>query len=136
MSKETSNPSIAVVDDSSDDLEILTRCFLRSRLATACNFRPFTSGPKFLEFMLAVASGEEPMPDVVLLDINMPEMDGFETLRSLRSVSAFEEIPKVLFVSNTDRPEDLEQAVALDSRVVPKFGTIVEGIEFFDRLAA
>jgi len=126
--------SIAVVDDSADDVEILTRCFLRSELAGAFEIRPFQTGSDFLDHMRLVASGIEPAPAVVLLDINMPEMDGFEILRSLRSDPAFETTPTVVFMSNTDRLEDRERAVALGSNVVPKFGTIGEGVEFFDNL--
>lgn len=134
MSERLSTRSIAVVDDSVDDVEILTRCFLRSELAGAFEIRPFQNGPDFLEHMRLVESGVEPRPTVVLLDINMPGMDGFEILRSLRSDPAFETTPTVVFMSNTDRMEDRERAVALGSNVVPKFGTIGEGVEFFDNL--
>lgn len=134
MRPSTPSGPIAVVDDSADDVEIMTRCFLRSELADAFEIRPFRSGSDFLEHMRLVESGVEPSPSIVLLDINMPEMDGFEILRSLRSLPAFESSPDVVFMSNSDRIEDLERAVALGSNVIPKFGTIHEGVEFFDNL--
>lgn len=132
MSATASQPSIAVVDDSVDDVEILTRCFLRSELAATFDIRAFHTGHDFLDHMQSVESGAAVSPAVVLLDINMPEMDGFEILRSLRAVPAFVTTPSVVFMSNTDRIEDRERAVALGSTIVPKFGTIREGVEFFD----
>lgn len=40
-------------------------------------------------------------PDIILLDVVMPEMDGFETCRALRSYPAFEQVP-VIMVTGTD----------------------------------
>ncbi|MDH5520140.1 MAG: response regulator [Acidimicrobiia bacterium] len=135
MNEQGATRPIAVVDDSADDVEILTRCFLRSELPDAYEIRPFHTGSDFLDHMRLVESGVEPIPTVVLLDINMPEMNGFEILRWLRSVPAFEIEPAVVFMSNTDWVEDKERALALGARVVPKFGTIHEGVDFFDNLA-
>src|SRR3990170_1417804 len=42
-------------------------------------------------------------PDLVLLDVSMPRMDGFETCRRLKSDSATMGIPVVMFTSNKDR---------------------------------
>ncbi len=129
-----SSRPIAVVDDSADDVEIITRCFQRSDLATDFEIRPFETGSAFLDHMGQVEKGIEPNPIIVLLDINMPGMDGFEVLRSLRSLPTFKSTPRVVFMSNTDRVEDLERAVTMGSIVVPKFGTIGEGVAFFDNL--
>jgi two-component system chemotaxis response regulator CheY len=60
---------------------------------------------------LAVLRAAE-RPDVVLLDWNMPEMDGFETLRALRAERRWDEI-KVMMV--TTETEMVEMARALDA---------------------
>jgi two-component system chemotaxis response regulator CheY len=60
---------------------------------------------------LAVLRAAE-RPDVVLLDWNMPEMDGFETLRALRAERRWDEI-KVMMV--TTETEMAEMARALDA---------------------
>lgn len=42
-------------------------------------------------------------PDIILLDISMPKMDGFETCRRLKNGSGTQGIPVVMFTSHTDR---------------------------------
>lgn len=55
-----------------------------------------------------------PLPDVILLDLGMPRMNGFEFLEWLRSQSseAYRLIP-VVVMSATPHPEDMERACAL-----------------------
>ena len=45
------------------------------------------------------------LPDLILLDVVMPDMDGYEVLRRLRADSRTEHI-SVIFISGLDRPED------------------------------
>jgi CheY-like chemotaxis protein len=50
-------------------------------------------------------------PDLILLDIQLPEMDGYEVLRRLRQHDATREIP-VIAVSANAMPGDVEQGLA------------------------
>jgi two-component system, response regulator len=51
-------------------------------------------------------------PQLVLLDLKMPRMDGLEVLRQLRADEAARGLPVVVLTSS-ERPEDREEAVAL-----------------------
>ena len=51
-------------------------------------------------------------PDIVLLDIIMPKISGFEVLESMRADGALKEIP-VIVISNSGQPVDIERAKAL-----------------------
>ena len=62
-------------------------------------------------------SGEEAIektktfkPDVILVDIVMPNMDGFETIKSLREI--VEEKTKIVALSNLDQRENIEKALS------------------------
>ena len=63
-----SSGSVMIVDDSSENLTLLENMLRRSDLET----RSFPLG------RLALAAAEYEPPDLILLDINMPEMSGYE----------------------------------------------------------
>jgi hypothetical protein len=50
-------------------------------------------------------------PALILLDINLPEMDGFEVLRRLRNNAATRDIP-IIGISANAMPKDIERAMA------------------------
>lgn len=60
----------------------------------------------------ALALLQHERPDVILLDLVMPQMGGIEVLRDLRADPRFERIP-VLILSNLGQEEDLQRALAL-----------------------
>jgi two-component system CheB/CheR fusion protein len=92
---------ILVVDDSSDTVEML-RTLLEmdgAMVSTA------GSGPEALGIL------EQESFDVVLSDISMPDMDGFELLSRLRQLPNGREVP-VLALTGFGRVEDVERAKA------------------------
>lgn len=87
--------SILVVDDVPENIhELLEALKDEYRIQVACN------GAKALETIL----GAEP-PDLVLLDVVMPEMDGYEVCRRMKATAAGNRIP-VIFVTVVDATED------------------------------
>ncbi|WP_179953311.1 response regulator [Desulfobotulus mexicanus] len=86
---------ILIVDDNTDNLRVLT-AILKTKGYEA---RPVSSGPMALK---AIAARP---PALILMDIMMPEMDGFEVCRRIRSDSANEEIP-LIFITALDALED------------------------------
>lgn len=81
-------PNILMVDDTPANLKLLSG-MLKGR---GYKVRAAVSGQLALE-----AAQQEP-PDLILLDINMPEMDGYETCRRLKDDAKLKEIP-VIFLS-------------------------------------
>lgn len=55
------------------------------------------------------------IPDVIVLDLLLPGMDGFELLRKIRTDAEFNKIP-VLVLSNLSKPSDIERAKILGAR--------------------
>jgi two-component system CheB/CheR fusion protein len=93
--------SVLVVDDSEDTTEMLTQLLKIS----GAKVDSATSGNEALRM---VAEKEF---DVVLSDISMPGMDGFEFLRQLRQIPGKANLP-VLALTGFGRPEDIERARA------------------------
>jgi len=88
----TGNGVILAVDDSQHSLLMLTDILE----AEGYDVRPADSGK------LALASVESTKPDLILLDIRMPGMDGFEVCRRLKERMDTREIPLVFISSLTD----------------------------------
>lgn len=125
---------VVLVDDDEVDIEILTRSFARSRAAESYELLAFRGGDSFLEYMREVEQKRAEIPSIVLLDINMPRMNGFEVLSAVRVKENFREVPAVMFVSNTDNPRDIERCNELGAGFQEKFDSMAACIEFYDSL--
>ncbi len=91
-------PSILLVDDSVENLRLLA-----GMLATrGFDARPVTSGPEALE---AVA---HEMPDLILLDVTMPGMSGFDVCARLRERPEWRDIPVIFLTALTDVSDKLK----------------------------
>jgi len=99
LTKTLEHFSALVVDDSQDTAEMLAQVLKLS----GANVISATSGN---EALVIIAEKEF---DVVLSDISMPGMDGFEFLRHLRQLPGRADVP-VLALTGFGRPEDVERA--------------------------
>lgn len=125
---------VVLVDDDEIDIEILSRSFSRSMLSDSVELVTFADGMSFLAHMDEVLDGKAELPSIVLLDINMPRMNGFEVLERLRSCERFADVPAVMFVSNSDNPHDIERCRTLGAGFQEKFERMQDCIEFFNSL--
>lgn len=98
-------PSILVVDDDVMNLQIAEKML-------ADGFRVYTadSGEKALDFL------KSQIPELVLLDIHMPGMNGFTVLEKMRADRVYREIPVIFLTADDDRDTEVRgfQAGALD----------------------
>jgi len=60
----------------------------------------------------ALSSIKENKPDLILLDVVMPKMDGFEFIREAREGLGLKEIP-IIFLTNLGQKEDVEKGLKL-----------------------
>lgn len=82
---------ILVVDDDKNNLMLAQKIFGRKyRIAAA------TSGVAAFKYL------EKKIPDLILLDINMPEMDGFELMGRLQGDEIYKQIPVIFLTADDD----------------------------------
>ncbi|HIG31769.1 MAG TPA: response regulator [Verrucomicrobiales bacterium] len=99
MSDQTESTSIIIVDDTPANLTLLGE-MLREK---GFKVRPFPRG------RLALTAAANDPPSLILLDINMPEMDGYEVCERLKSDPRLSEIP-VIFISSLNETLDKVKA--------------------------
>lgn len=87
---------VLVVDDTPENLELMSGLLLGTyRVKVASN------GAKALRIAAA-----EPQPDLILLDIMMPEMDGYEVCRRLKADPLTADIPVVFLTAKTEQADE------------------------------
>jgi putative two-component system response regulator len=96
-----SKPTILVVDDTPDNLALISLL-----LKDVYNVKVAVSGEKALKIAFAAKP-----PDLILLDIMMPQMDGYEVCRQLKAAAATRDIP-VIFV--TARADEEDEQIGLE----------------------
>lgn len=90
---------ILVVDDIEENLEVVETCLDGSKFDLL-----FTDNG-----VEALQIAEKKLPDLILLDIMMPGMDGYEVIRRLKSHPVTADIP-VIFLTALDEPEEVTKA--------------------------
>ena len=95
-------PTILLVDDAPDNIALLS-----ALLKDKYRLKIATNGVKALQVAAAA-----PYPDLILLDVVMPEMDGHETCRRLKAAPETADIP-VIFLTSRTRLEDEELGLSL-----------------------
>ncbi|MBU1109223.1 MAG: response regulator [Candidatus Riflebacteria bacterium] len=118
MQEASAKKTILIVDDVADNIQLI-----RKILASCYRIKIATSGEK----ALALADCAEP-PDLILLDVMMPGIDGYEVCRRLKDRQSTRNIP-VIFVTAKEDAADEEKgfaAGAVDYITKPVTPSIVE----------
>jgi two-component system response regulator len=99
--------SILIADDDPDDRMLMKEAFLENNVTNVLKF--VENGVELLDFLhkRGKFSGEETFrPGLILLDLNMPKMDGREALKRIKSDPDLKRIP-VVVLSTSKAEEDI-----------------------------
>jgi CheY-like chemotaxis protein len=130
-----SAPSILIVADSSDDVLLLKRAFSKTGVVNPIYW--VRSGREAIAYLKGVPPFEDrtrnPIPSVILLDLQMPDGDGFDVLQWIRNkfpsggllivvLTCIEELRKInrayalganSFLTKPSSPEDLQELIRI-----------------------
>jgi two-component system, response regulator len=106
----TADPKvILLVEDDPDDVELTLRVLRKSLLGNPVVVA--RDGASALEYLLGTGShaGRDPrdLPQVVLLDLNLPTIDGLEVLRRIRADERIRRVPVVILTSSSEDSDRL-----------------------------
>ena len=95
---------ILLVEDNPDDADLTLRAFEESKTFSEIVVAP--DGEQALDYLFATGSYKDRdpkvMPDVVLLDLNLPKVDGLGVLRRVRADSRTRRLPVVVLTSSNE----------------------------------
>jgi len=98
VSEKAQKPVVLAVDDSTDLLALMAK-------ALAADYQVLTAADAGTAIEKAFA---EPKPDLILLDIEMPEVNGFEVCRALKAETATADIPIIFLTGKAEAQAQVE----------------------------
>jgi CheY-like chemotaxis protein len=114
--------NVLVVDDEPTVLRLFER-----RLATDFSIMTAEDGPT------ALRVAAEKRPDMVLLDVRMPGMDGFEVLEKIRAMEEWGKKVPVIFITNVEMENDA--AYAAIAKNEPAYYLMKSSTNFMDLIS-
>jgi len=105
---------LLMADDDLDDYYLLREAIRAT--GTPCGIGFVTNGQELLDYLLHEGEFSDrhshPKPDLILLDLNMPLMDGYSALGKMKSNPGTRDIPVVVFTTSGN-PDDIEKCYRL-----------------------
>ncbi|GAB2638335.1 response regulator [Emticicia sediminis] len=102
------NASILICDDDEDDLYLVKSVFNDTKFSNQIVY--LKNGVELLDYLQNQTN--ETAVGLVLLDLNMPKMDGREALKMIKSNPEFRRIP-VIILTTSNSPQDIHQCYEL-----------------------
>ena len=127
-------PPILLVEDNPDHAELTTKALQRGKLANRIHW--VKDGEEAVHYLFhegAYSNGSSaPKPGLILLDIRLPKVDGFEVLRRVKADPELCSVP-VVMLTTSDRGEEVAEAYRLGANSYitkpVRFAEFIEKIE-------
>ena len=117
--------NVLLVEDSPSDAILTIRAI--ESASTTCNIQHVVDGEVALETLQKLMDEKQPLPDVILLDLNLPRMNGQELLERIRAHESLRRLPVV--VLTTSRAEK-DVVSAYERQVNAYLSKPVDVVEF------
>ena len=96
--------SILLVEDNSMDVELILDAFKEARLGN--RIQVAKNGQEALDYLFGEGAYSDhkayPLPDMILLDLKMPGIDGHEVLRRIKGTEKLKRLPVIILTSSSD----------------------------------
>ena len=96
--------NIFVIEDNPDDIFLIKLAIKKANINS--NISVVNNGEEGINYLTRITNEKEKLPDLILLDINLPKVTGLEVLKKIKSNKSIKSIPTVVFTSS-DSPSDM-----------------------------
>ena len=107
---------ILLVEDNPDDIKLTQRAVNKSKIVENISLEVVINGNEALDFLFGEGAysyrNTKLMPAVILLDLNLPSINGFQVLERIRSDERTKLIPVIILTSSKEE-QDIKKAYAL-----------------------
>ena len=93
-------PYILLIEDNEDDYEATMRSFSKHNFSNPIKW--CRTGKKGLEYLEKKLTSQETLPSLILLDLNMPGIDGKKVLRTIKTNQLISHIPIIILTTSND----------------------------------
>jgi CheY-like chemotaxis protein len=131
----TNEPVILLAEDDDNDVFFMRRALQKAQIE--CPLQVVHNGQQVLDYFNGEGKysnrEEHPLPSLLLLDLKMPFLDGFEVLHWISAQPSLKELPVVVLTSSAEE-RDRRRAAELGARAYfvkpPKPETLKEALQF------
>ena len=99
---------VLLAEDDEDDQELITLAF--NKATSTHKLHIANNGQEVLEYLSNLSL--QHLPCLIVLDLNMPVLDGLQTLEALKKMDRYQDIPKVIFTTS-DSSDDRAKCLAI-----------------------
>ncbi len=99
--------SVLLIDDDAISNFLNTR--LLKKMKVSQGIKVSLNGEEALQFLLKEKAENRPFPELILLDINMPVMNGFEFLQAFRNIADEAKHPVIIILTTSTNIRDFDQ---------------------------
>lgn len=112
---------ILLIEDSSGDVYLLRHALAEH--GANCQLDVIQDGEEALQAVERISRREEPLPTVIVLDLNLPKVGGIEILERIRATDGFSGVPVMVLTSSlSDKDKRRAEALGADFYVTKPMG--------------